>query len=497
MATALISLGIYLVSIPGELSWFLYGGDGGELITASYTLGIPHPPGYPSYVIFGKLFSLMPIGSVWFRYQLFSAAAMAVAAGFGAATAYRIAKCLNPGYSDRVQLEVIAVSCGLTMALSPLVWSQAVIAEVYALNMAIIAMLLWAIISKRSPLVVGLLLGLSLTTHLTSILLLPIAFFSPSTRPRKVLVLGIALGLAPFILLPFLALSDSPIRWGEPNSLSGWMWLVSARLYASNVLAVHPQSWLQRISEMNSAILLSIFLLVIPVVMSLHGIFKGQPGSIVHRFTLMTRKDRQILSEKNQMLKNDIRGDNAHNRVQSSRQIIMLVVAAIFYVIYAVSYRPADAVVLLLPVYLLLSLSIAYLKPQFMRYVVVFPMLMIAISATGYSDTDHTDIEYAARRILTQAPNGAILLSPGDETFSMLTYLLNVEKLREDVILIDSNMFQFDWYRQQVSLNDLNLTHLEYDHLSSFIAANALKYPICRAALFPSGSLECIGLPSS
>jgi hypothetical protein len=171
--------------------------------------------------------------------------------------------------------------------------------------------------------------------------------------------------------------------------------------------------------------------------------------------------------------------------------------AATFYVIYTLSYRPEDAVVFLLPVYLILSLSMAYIEPRFLRYIVVFPIIMIAISASVFSGGDTSQIENSARTLLKQAPKSAILLSPGDETFSTLTYLIYVEKLREDVILIDSNMFQFDWYRQQILTNGRNLTHLEYDQLSNFMSANALKYPVCRAALSPTSSLECVGPPNS
>jgi hypothetical protein len=39
----------------------LYIGDAGDFITASYTLGIPHPPGYPLYTLLGKLFLMLPI----------------------------------------------------------------------------------------------------------------------------------------------------------------------------------------------------------------------------------------------------------------------------------------------------------------------------------------------------------------------------------------------------------------------------------------------------
>lgn len=44
--------------------------DSGELITAAYTLGIAHPPGYPLWCILGKLFSLIPLGNVAWRVNL-------------------------------------------------------------------------------------------------------------------------------------------------------------------------------------------------------------------------------------------------------------------------------------------------------------------------------------------------------------------------------------------------------------------------------------------
>jgi hypothetical protein len=33
----------------------IYVGDSGELVAAAATLGIPHPSGYPLYVLLGKL----------------------------------------------------------------------------------------------------------------------------------------------------------------------------------------------------------------------------------------------------------------------------------------------------------------------------------------------------------------------------------------------------------------------------------------------------------
>jgi hypothetical protein len=46
----------------------IYVGDSGELVAAVDTLGIPHPSGYPLYVLLGKLWTpLLPVGSVAHR----------------------------------------------------------------------------------------------------------------------------------------------------------------------------------------------------------------------------------------------------------------------------------------------------------------------------------------------------------------------------------------------------------------------------------------------
>ena len=58
----------------------IYVGDSGELVTAVHLLGIPHPSGYPLYVMLGKLWTLLvPAGSIAFRMSLFSAACAAAA----------------------------------------------------------------------------------------------------------------------------------------------------------------------------------------------------------------------------------------------------------------------------------------------------------------------------------------------------------------------------------------------------------------------------------
>src|SRR3989344_6695364 len=58
----------------------IYPRDTAEYIVAVHTVGIAHPPGYPLYVLLGKLFELVvPWGSVAFQINLFSAFTAAAA----------------------------------------------------------------------------------------------------------------------------------------------------------------------------------------------------------------------------------------------------------------------------------------------------------------------------------------------------------------------------------------------------------------------------------
>ena len=102
----------------------IYVGDSGELVAAVHTLGIPHPSGYPLYVLLGKLWTvLVPVGNIALRMSLFSAF-------FGAAAAAGL-------YWLGLMLGLSRWSClfaSLVLACSPSFWSQANIQRVYSLN---------------------------------------------------------------------------------------------------------------------------------------------------------------------------------------------------------------------------------------------------------------------------------------------------------------------------------------------------------------------------
>ncbi len=80
--SAALGAGFFVLYAAGACPT-IYVGDSGELVAAVHTLGIPHPSGYPLYVLLGKLWTLaVPVGSVAYRMSLFSAACAALTVGF-------------------------------------------------------------------------------------------------------------------------------------------------------------------------------------------------------------------------------------------------------------------------------------------------------------------------------------------------------------------------------------------------------------------------------
>ncbi|MCM2282173.1 MAG: DUF2723 domain-containing protein [Bdellovibrionaceae bacterium] len=195
------ALALYCLTMPSYVSME----DAGEFIASAYKLGIPHPPGYPLYVWIGHLFTYLPFGTVASRVHMFSAVSGAAAAGLLTLIAFRL----------RTSAWA-AVLAGLGFALSRTLWSQSVIAEVYALNAFFLFLLLWIALrlherfDRRLFWLFGFVYGLSLTNHWPLIGLASGAFailLLPHWKQTlKALPIGLligVLGLTPYLLLFF------------------------------------------------------------------------------------------------------------------------------------------------------------------------------------------------------------------------------------------------------------------------------------------------------
>ncbi len=229
--------------------------DAAVLQVKAAVLGIPDYTGYPTYVMLGKLFTYLPVGDVAYRVNL----ASAVYAALAVLMVYLIAVKLTGK-------KVAAAAGALAFGVSQTFWSQAVIAEVYTLNAFFESLTIYVLLAWREQrtdrylLLGAFLMGLSLTHHLTSGLLIPAGgIFVFLVERRKLFDARLALkgtgvfllGLLPYAYLPIRASMDYLPKgwsWGQetlrahpPDTLFGFFNLVSGGVWKGRMFVFGPE----------------------------------------------------------------------------------------------------------------------------------------------------------------------------------------------------------------------------------------------------------------
>ncbi len=175
---AMLALSLYIATLaPTVLE-----ADAGEFQFVAWLPAIAHPTGYPLYTLLGWLWShLLPVGEVAWRMNLLSAVLAAIAVGL----VYGVGRQLLDlvfAHTSLTARVIVAATTAAAFAVTPTFWSQAVIAEVYALHTLFVAASLWLALawanSQFDPRtwpgkLLALTLGLSLAHHRTIVLLLP------------------------------------------------------------------------------------------------------------------------------------------------------------------------------------------------------------------------------------------------------------------------------------------------------------------------------------
>ncbi len=235
-------------------------------------LGITHPTGYPTYLMLTHLFTYLPIGDVAYRVNLGSAfyAALAVVAVY--LTGLLLSK------------RVVAAAAGaLAFGLGAALWSQAVIAEVYTLNALLVAvtigvMLLWRERQRdRYLLLSAFLVGLCLTNHLTSGLLLPAGFLLVALVDRsKLKDAGLLLkeaglfllGLTPYLYLPIRAAMNPPMDANNPTTFERFWYVVSGGNLTGSFFSFGPAELPRRMLFYGEHLLQNMPFLVVMVALT-------------------------------------------------------------------------------------------------------------------------------------------------------------------------------------------------------------------------------------
>ena len=262
-----LSLGTLYLSIAAtRLTSANFGGDAGDFLAAILTRGIPHPTGYPTYILLGILFQSIPFNTPVFRGVLESLIPAALAAG------------LLTGWvgfvtgSKSVPNLCAAVLTGIAWGVAPLLFSQAVIVEVHGLQSLIVVLILWWITLnlqadpgpyKKWILGLSILIGFGCGNHLTIALFAPAAFITliysvHHNGSWKFVLAQLSLliaGLLVYLYLPLQAQTYPPINWGNPQTWSGFLWEVTGNPYRGLLFGVQNPVFWERIGSVSNLLL--------------------------------------------------------------------------------------------------------------------------------------------------------------------------------------------------------------------------------------------------
>lgn len=219
-------IGVFLATLAAYVHAMcptMYARDSAELATAIRVLGIPHAPGYPTYILFGKILDLLPLGNPAYRANLAAAFFAAGAAALCFWIIWRLTR-------DRMA----GIAGGLVLAFSAAFWKQATAAEVFSLAAAflltqMLIQFLWLERPRAGLLWLNaMIFGLSLGSHQILLFQLPSAAFAVWVRRDKVsdlrtwaLAFAFFLtGFAVHLFLPMRALQSPLMNHGDPSTIS-------------------------------------------------------------------------------------------------------------------------------------------------------------------------------------------------------------------------------------------------------------------------------------
>ncbi|MBN1872980.1 MAG: DUF2723 domain-containing protein [Anaerolineae bacterium] len=466
-----ITLGVYWATMSSSLTWSHWGTDAGDFITAAVTGRLPHPPGFPLYMGIVWLFVRIPWRDPAWCLNFFSAV-------MGAGTVGLIAAILRQRGAPSWRAAIVA----LTLAFAPLFWSQAIITEVYTCA-AFFMVLAWYMATvedareQRSReavaqgrrgargygwcLLMGLMWGLAISVHATLILLAPLwsAYLWKWVECREsritnhesrivnhllhftfhvlpLFLFGFLLGLLPYALLPFSGSWPQP--WGDLRSWAGWWEWVTARLYWGYAFALPLVHWPRR--ALAWGILLTQQFTPVGAALILVGI------------SVLWRYERALL--------------------------LGILVSLGLGSLYAIGYNTPDSLVYLVP---LLPLCVLLLDAGLAWFAVkgvplwlsgLLPLILLIGNWGAVSlHQDRVAIDWL-RQTWPQVPSRAVLVTEQERYTFTLWYGQEALSEREDVLLVDRNLWGQPAYRAFL----MKYTGMQVNEIEEFAVGRPLCY---------------------
>lgn len=437
---------IYLKDLTPDIGFH----DSGDMISASFHLGICHPPGYPFYNLLGKLFStLLPIGNIAYRFNLMSAIFASLACMMVYFIVLKIVgiQIRNPKSKIQNWTSLIpAVVSAFMLAFAVTFWEQAVVAEKYTLNALFATLLIFILLKWREIsnfefrisnfylYLFSLTLGISFTHHMQTIFVVPASIFfiivvcwqnrKPSSiifHPFSLLKMFCCfiLPLFLYLYLPIRASAHPPLNWGAPDTLPRFIDYITLKAYKHFFIS-SPQIWFQNLQHHLTHFFSHQFTIWV--------VWLGLIGLVL---IMMKRKMIGIFL-----------------------LLILLtdIAASIRYGISNIEdyYIPGFIIFSIFIGYGLMGISRLIPNPLIMTPFIFLPIIPYT---THHFHCDHRHYFFAREigvSLLKNLDAGAGLFIKGDVNGFPVWYLHYVENMRKDVALIDTPFLFQDWYAQDL-----------------------------------------------
>lgn len=492
----IICLVIYILTLHPAVGFI----DSGELAAACYTFGVPHPTGYPLFMVLGYITSHLPLGgSVIYRLNMLSALESAAAV---VVTYYSALIIINHIFtklnfpvvkkqsnkkvkkaeiseqdhqqkrnvSDFSSLFYIlsfftAICAGLTKTF----WFDATQIEVYALHSLFISLIVYYSLRilvtlnepvKKNWIMLFVIIGFSAANHSTTIYFIPailymfyMQFKSNNMFAKQLipLLLYMVPGLLLYILLvisssygPFLNWSDVSNISNLPGHLKGSDF--SQLMFTST--ATFTQNAASFFKDLPSEFA------IIPLVFSVPG------------YILLWKTFKNF--------------------------IIYFLLCVIFTLLYSFNYNTIEISSFYLLVFYLFSLAvpagilyiISFGSPQkilsykaktggsITKAVVIGLLLSVFSAAYNYKDNDNSgnyaNVDFTLNAVNSLKNNSVLITYDWSYLYSASLYYQLVEKIRPDVMIVNIKFFSLPWYL--ISLSKY------YPDVYSLIKAEAEEY---------------------
>lgn len=403
---SLFSFTVFLFTLHPSISPYR---DSGDLVVASKTLGIAHPPGYPVYVMSGKIASIIiPWGNIAYRINITSAL-------FGALSVFFAVLIMD-------SVSMLPVFVALLFVFSPSFWRLSQVSEMYSLNALFAAIIIYTAsrLGRNNLILASFLCGFASGNHQTIILIVPALLWlcirSYGAKTLAVTGLFFIIGFSVYLFLPIRSFTGPLLNWGDPENLRNFLRAITRADYGG--LRLHPEQ--------------STFSWTVPVIFA-H--IKVYLLSLVKQFTVIGA----------------ILGIWGIYVTRNDRFFRYLLIALLFsgpgFIILS-NLPPGEKTTLpilephlimpgLIFIFFIFAACAKTFNNRYGRFIVVAAAcISLAVHLPECNYRSHFFAYDYGRNLLITAEKNSFLFNPDDPTAFITSYLETVEKKRDDIRLI-------------------------------------------------------------